>query len=153
VLRHPLPPATLAQPAVLLRNLRRPGQRPSEARFQEVSGQGGGYFRGKHRGRGVAFGDLDNDGRIDVVGSHCNHPAALLRNTAGEANHWLGVRLVGKANRDAVGAVLTLEVGGRKLLRCVKGGGSYLSANDLRVVFGLGRAAAADRLTVRWPSG
>ncbi len=152
-LRHPSPPATLAQRAVLLRNLRRPGQKPSDVRFQEVSDQGGRYFQTTHRGRGVAFGDLDNDGRTDMVVSHCNEPVALLRNTHADDNHWLGFRVVGSTNRDAVGAVLTLEVQGSNLTRCVKGGGSYLSCNDPRAVFGLGRAAKADRLTIRWPSG
>ncbi|MCI0458731.1 MAG: CRTAC1 family protein [Gemmataceae bacterium] len=153
VLRYPFPPATLAQRAVLFRNLRRPGERPTAVRFQEVSDQAGPYFRGKHRGRGVAFGDLDNDGRPDLVISHCNEPVTLLRNADASNNHWLGVQLIGKPNRDAIGAVLTLEVEGRKLVRASKGGGSYLSSNDPRVLFGLGRSAKADRLTVRWPSG
>jgi enediyne biosynthesis protein E4 len=153
VMRYPPPPSTLAQRAVLLRNLRRPGQPPADVRFEDVSAQGGSYFRGKHRGRGVAFGDLDNDGRIDVVLNNCNEPVTLLRNTFPTNNHWLGVRLIGKVNRYAVGATLTLELQGQKLLRCIKGGGSYMSSNDPRVVFGLGSAAKTDRLSVRWPSG
>jgi hypothetical protein len=152
-LRYPFPPATTAQRAVLLRNLRRKGQPPGDVRFHDVSGQGGGYFDGVHRGRGAAFGDLDNDGRVDVVLSHCNEPAALLRNVEPSGHRWLGVRLQGKTNRDAVGAVLKLEADGQTLTRCVKGGGSYLSANDPRIVFGLGKASAAGKLTVRWPSG
>jgi hypothetical protein len=151
VLRHPLAPATLAQRAILLHNGRQPGQKPADVRFTETSAQGGPYFRGLHRGRGTAFGDLDNDGATDLVVSHCNEPVALLRNTCPTINHWLGVRLVGKA--DTVGAVLTLEAGGQKLVRCLKGGGSYLSSNDPRVLFGLGGAPAAEKLTVRWPSG
>jgi hypothetical protein len=98
-------------------------------------------------------GDLDNDGRTDFVVSLTNEPAALLRNAADNGHHWLGVALVGKPNRDAVGALLTLEAGGQKLVRQVKGGGSYLSASDPRVVFGLGPAREVGRLTVRWPSG
>jgi enediyne biosynthesis protein E4 len=138
---------------VLLRNLRARGQAPGDVRFQDVSEQGGGYFDGVHRGRGAAFGDLDNDGRIDVVLSHCNEPAALLRNIESSGHRWLGVRLQGKTNRDAVGAVIKLEVDGQTLSRCVKGGGSYLSANDPRIVFGLRKASAVGKLTVRWPSG
>ena len=68
-------------------------------------------------------------------------------------NHWLGIRLVGHPYRDAVGAKLTLEVGDQKLMREIKGGGSYLSAHDPRVVFGLGSEQKAGKLTVRWPSG
>jgi len=153
VMRYPAAPSTLAQRAVLLRNVRRKGQPPAEVRFQEVSEQGGSYFRGVHRGRGVAFGDLDNDGRADIVVSHCNEPVVLLRNSHESGNHWLGFRLIGNPNRDAVGAVLTLEVEGQRLVRYVKGGGSYLSANDPRVLFGLGSATKVDRLTVRWASG
>jgi enediyne biosynthesis protein E4 len=151
--RYPSPPATLAQRAVLLHNPARQPGGLAEVRFQKVSEQAGEYFRSVHRGRGVAFGDLDNDGRVDIVVSHCNEPVAILRNTDPTPNHWLGVRLVGNPYRDAVGAELSLEVGGRKLTRAIKGGGGYLSANDSRVVFGLGSTPRADRLTVRWPSG
>jgi enediyne biosynthesis protein E4 len=153
VMRYPAAPSTLAQRAVLLRNLRRPGQPSAQVRFQEVSDHCGPYFHGVHRGRGVAFGDLDNDGRTDIVVSHCNEPVVLLRNTLESGNHWLGFRLIGNPNRDAVGAVLTLDFEGQKLVRSVKGGGSYLSASDPRILFGLGRATKVDGLTVRWPSG
>ena len=96
---------------------------------------------------------MDNDGRTDVVISHVNEPVVVLQNTLENGNHWLGVGLVGNPYRDAVGARLTLEVGGQKLMREIKGGGSYLSAHDLRVVFGLGSQSKAGKLTVRWPSG
>jgi enediyne biosynthesis protein E4 len=104
-------------------------------------------------GRGAAFGDLNNDGRTDVVISHVNEPVIVLQNTLENGNHWLGIGLVGHPYRDAVGARLTLEVGGQKLMREIKGGGSYLSAHDLRVVFGLGSQSKVGKLTVRWPSG
>ena len=117
-----------------------------------MSASGGPYFRTPHLGRGAAFGDLDNDGKIDVVVSHLNEPVVLLRNTAETQTRWLGVALRGKAPRDAVGARLTLTQGEARQVRAVKGGGSYLSSSDSRVVFSL--AAEGDyRLTVRWPSG
>jgi hypothetical protein len=126
---------------------------PGAVAFRQITDQGGPYFRAEHRGRGVAFGDLDNDGRVDLVISHVNEPVTLLRNAVSNGNHWLGVRLVGAPNPDAIGAKLTLEVGDQKLVRAIKGGGSYLSANDKRIVFGLGAHTQPGRLTVRWPNG
>jgi hypothetical protein len=98
-------------------------------------------------------GDLDNDGRPDLVLNPVNEPAVLLRNRHETGHHWLGVELTGRPYRDAVGARLELEVNGQKLVRVVKGGGSYLSSGDRRVLFGLGPSDKAGRLTVRWPSG
>jgi hypothetical protein len=153
VVHHPPLPCEVKQVPLLLRNQRRPQDKPFEVRFENVSARAGPFFQTKHIGRGAAFGDLDNDGRTDVVLSPTHGPATLLRNRLDNGHHWLGVELDGKADRDAVGALLTLEVGDRKLLRTVKGGGSYLSASDRRVVFGLGAHDKAGRLTVRWPSG
>ena len=76
-----------------------------------------------------------------------------MHNVSPDKHHWLGVKLVGKDNRDIVGARLTLEVNGRKLVRFVKGGGSYLSANDSRVFFGLGEADKVGELSIDWPLG
>jgi hypothetical protein len=134
-----------AQRPVLLRNL--------GGRFRDITPQGGPYFQQEHNGRGVALGDLDNDGRTDLVVSHLGGPVVLLRNEARTANHWLGVTLVGRNNRDVAGARLTLEVGGRRLTRFAQGGGSYLSSGDRRLVFGLGEATRVGRLTVAWPHG
>jgi hypothetical protein len=134
------------QRPVLLRNM-------GQGRFQPITSQGGSYFQEDHNGRGVAFGDLENDGRTDLVISHLNGPVVLLRNEAPPAGHWLGVELVGRQNRDVAGATLTLEVGQRRLTRFAQGGGSYLSANDRRVVFGLGPSEGVGRLTVAWPWG
>jgi enediyne biosynthesis protein E4 len=103
---------------------------------------------------GVAIGDLDNDGRPDVVISHLEEPVAILRNVAETGNHWLGVSLVTKDRRTLAGARLVLEMkDDRTLTRFVKGGGSYLSANDTRQIFGLGPERESGRLTVHWPTG
>ena len=99
------------------------------------------------------MGDLDNDGRPDLVLNPANEPAVLLRNRYETGHHWLGIELTGRPYRDAVGARLELEVGKEKLVRSIKGGGSYLSSSDRRVIFGLGPRDKAGRLTVRWPSG
>lgn len=153
VIRYPIEPAELLQRPVLLRNLRQPGDKPWQVRFQDVSEHAGPFFQTKHMGRGAAFGDLDNDGRTDIVISHVNEPVVVLQNNLKNGNHWLGIDLVGKPYRDAVGAKLILEVGGQKLMRMIKGGGSYLSASDRRIIFGLGKSEKVGRLTVTWPSG
>ncbi len=153
VVRIPPLPAQVRQKPLLLANAWKPGVPPHAVRFENVTDTGGPYFRRPHLGRGVAFGDLDNDGRTDLVLNHMNEPAAVLRNRHGSGHHWLGVELVGSPYRDAVGTRLELDAGGRKLVRAVKGGGSYLSSSDRRVVFGLGTTAASGPLTVRWPSG
>ncbi|MBV9121857.1 MAG: CRTAC1 family protein [Planctomycetes bacterium] len=153
VIRHPPPPQTQAQRPILLRNSYQPGGPPAPIHFEDVSSKAGPYFQGLHRGRGVALGDMDNDGKIDLVISHCEEPVVVLRNQVVNDHHWLGIELRGQSYRDAVGARLTLEAGGKRLVRAVKGGGSYLSASDRRVVFGLGDTAKVDRLTVQWPSG
>jgi enediyne biosynthesis protein E4 len=145
VLRHP-PRTPVKQRPVLLRNL---GNR----RFADITPQGGKYFRGAHRGRGLAIGDLDNDGRPDLIISHVNEPVTLLRNEADVGNHWLGIELAGKEHRDVAGAKVVVEVDGRRLTRFAKGGGSYLSSADRRLLFGLGKAAQISRLTVIWPWG
>jgi hypothetical protein len=153
VVHYPAPPAARKQRPLFLRNARRPDALPHEVRFEDVSARAGPYFQSAHMGRGAALGDLDNDGRVDLVLNPMNEPAVVLRNRHDAGHHWLGVELVGRPYRDAVGARLELEVGGRKLVRAVKGGGSYLSSGDRRVIFGLGSRDRIDRLTVRWPSG
>jgi hypothetical protein len=151
VLRRPAS-GKRGQDAVLLHNARKPGDPPGRVRFANASAAGGDYFRVPHLGRGAAFGDLDDDGRIDLVVSHVNEPVALLRNTFEPQTRWVGIALVGKAPRDPVGAVLTLTQGDRRQVQAVKGGGSYLSSNDPRAVFAL-TPGEGYRLTVRWPSG
>jgi hypothetical protein len=153
VVRFPKAPSTPKQHPALLRNLRKPGDRPGAARFEVVNPSGGPYFRAPHMGRGLACGDLDNDGAPDLVISHINEPVILLKNQAPNRGNWLGVELIGNTCRDPIGAKLILELDGRTLTRFIVGGGSYLSSGDLRVVFGLGKARHAQKLTVHWPSG
>lgn len=151
VIRYPKTSSVRQRP-VLLRNGGRAGG-TARVRFADASDRGGPYFAATHQGRGLAVGDLDNDGRPDLVVSHVNEPVTVLRNEAGGGRHWLGVRLVGKGGRDVAGAKAALEAGGRTLTRFVKGGGSYLSSGDRRLVFGLGDAGTVGRLTVTWPWG
>ncbi len=113
----------------------------------------GPYGDTDHMGRGVGFVDLDNDGRVDVVISHVNEPVTVLRNIAAPEHHWLGVQLAGAGHADVVGAKVVLEAGGRKQARFAKGGGSFASSSDRRLVFGLGKTDKIDRLTVTWPDG
>ncbi len=143
VIRHPKT-APRKQNAVLLKN--------QGGRFVDISAQGGRYFQTPHLGRGLAVGDLDNDGRPDLVLANTNEPAALLRNVAPPQN-WLGLELQGRNHRDLVGTKVTVEVAGRQWTRFVKGGGSYLSANDSRLLFGLGTASQIQRLSVHWSWG
>jgi hypothetical protein len=142
--------APLRQRALLLRN-------KGDGRFANVTVQGGAYFQVPHRGRGLAVGDLDNDGRSDLVITDLNGPAVLLRNdprgTDVPRHHWLGLELLGRQRRDVVGAKVVVEAGGRRLTRFAKGGGSYLSSPDRRILVGLGKAERADRVSVAWPWG
>ena len=124
------------------------------ARFRDTSGEAGPPFLLSEVGRGAAFGDIDNDGRIDIVVANNNGPVRLLLNETASGNHWLEVRLQGvKSNRDAIGArVAVLRQGQPPLWRRAYSDGSYLSASDVRVHFGLGPAPEAQVL-VQWPDG
>ncbi len=127
-----------------------------KAHFREVTEQAGRYFRQKYVGRGLAVCDYDNDGRPDLVFANNGGPLKLLHNQTENANRWVRLELVGdgkKSNRNAVGARVEVEAGGRKLVRWVHGGGSYLSASDRRIVVGLGTADKLDKVSVVWPSG
>jgi hypothetical protein len=101
----------------------------------------------------LAVGDLDNDGRPDLVLVNVHEPVRLLRNIAEPDNNWVGVELHAPNHRDFVGARLTLTVDGRELVRFAKGGGSYLSAHDPRILFGLGQAKQVGPLVIEWPTG
>jgi hypothetical protein len=122
--------------------------------FDETSAAGGPAFAQPMVGRGLAVGDYDNDGQEDALVVDSEGKPLLLHNECRNAGHWLEVCLIGtKSNRDGIGATLTAHVGGRSLLRLCHTDGSYLSASDKRVHFGLGTATAVDTLTIRWPSG
>jgi len=148
VIRHPKHTG-LKQRPILFRN-------QGKGNFVDVSSRGGSYFKTTHIGRGMAVGDLDNDGRPDLVISNLNEPIAILRNIAGEGgkrNHWLGISLARKEHRDAAGSRVTVETAGRKLTWYVRGGGSYLSSCDRRLLFGLGESNKIDRVVVEWSYG
>jgi RNA polymerase sigma factor (sigma-70 family) len=135
-----------------------PGQPPMlwlhrGGRFQDITRQGGVYFRTRHAGRGLAVGDLDNDGRPDVVISHLNEPVVVLRNEAATGKHWLGIEVEGKKHRDVTGARVVVDAGGRRRTQFVTAGGSYLSSGDRRLLFGLGEQERVERILVTWPGG
>lgn len=120
--------------------------------FDNVSSQAGEAFAESYAARGLAIGDFNNDGAVDVLVAVNNGPPLLLKNVAARDNHWLGVRLVGKrCNPDAIGARITWQAGERKRSRLKTGGGSYLSSHDPREVLGIGQATKIDRLEIHWP--
>ncbi len=120
--------------------------------LENVSAQSGPLFSKPFSARGLAIGDFDNDGAVDVLIS-CNDEApVLLHNNAGRQNHWLGIKLVGKkANIDAVGARVSYQAGDLKRSRMKVGGGSYLSSHDPRLVLGVGQRTKIDWIEIKWP--
>ena len=122
--------------------------------FVDVSSKSGAVFQQAWVGRGMAVGDLDNDGRIDAVVTTNDGPAYVLRNETPTANHWLTLSLVGhRSNRDAIGAEIHLTTSAGTQLLTVSTAGSYLSSNDKRAHFGLGKDAVASKIEIHWPSG
>ena len=122
--------------------------------FKNVSAQSGAVFSKHFSGRGMAVGDFDNDGDLDVLISNNGEPPMLLRNEGGNRNNWLGLQLIAtKSNPAAVGAIITWQAGGLKRSRLKTGGGSYLSSHDPREILGLGSAKKIDYVEIRWPSG
>jgi tetratricopeptide (TPR) repeat protein len=123
-------------------------------RLTDVSARAGPPFEPLHLGRGLAVGDLDNDGLMDAVVVAQNEPLVYLHNRTAGAGYWVTIGLEGvRSNRDGVGARVELVAGGRRQVSHRIGGGSYQSAGDPRLHFGLGPSTRVERLEVRWPSG
>ncbi len=139
--------STYHQPRVLYRN-------NGDGTFTDISQAAGPGISAERSGRGLAVGDLWNDGRLSAVVSNMNAPPSLLVNQVRYQNHWVGIKTVGtESNRSGIGARLTLQAGARTLVDEVRSGSSYNSSSDLRVHFGLGSATEIDYLQIRWPSG
>jgi enediyne biosynthesis protein E4 len=138
------PGVTYKEPPILMHNTGRG--------FENVSAQSGPIFATPISARGMAMGDFDNDGAVDVLIAVNGGPPVLLRNNVGKQNHWLGLSLAGKkSNPDAIGARVTYQAGDLKRSHMKVGGGSYLSSHDPRMVLGLGQRKKIDWLEVKWP--
>ncbi|HKF04831.1 MAG TPA: CRTAC1 family protein [Candidatus Sulfotelmatobacter sp.] len=135
------------EPLLMFRNL-------GKGQFEKVSESLGTDFMRPIAGRGLATADYDNDGDIDVVTNNRGDYPSLLRNDGGNSNHWLTIQLIGtKSNRDGTGASLKLISEGFVHVEQAKGGGSYMSASDPRIHFGLGKQTKIESLEITWPSG
>jgi hypothetical protein len=122
--------------------------------FRNLESLAGPTFRQKFRARGLAVGDIDNDGLSDCIFTRLNNTPVLLRNTSASHNGWIGLQLEGtRSNRDAIGAKVTVTLAGKRITRWVTGGSSYLSSHDKRLIFGLGRAEGLVNAEIHWPSG
>jgi enediyne biosynthesis protein E4 len=150
---HPFEPiqkvfaeTTYAEPPFLFENTGRA--------FREVAAEHGPALKRFYLGRGLAAGDIDNDGDTDLLLLNAGEPPVLLRNDGGNRNHWLGVKLFGtKSNADGIGAKVLVRVGAARRAKQLLGGTSYCSTSDQRLLFGLGNSRKADEVEVRWPSG
>jgi hypothetical protein len=146
------PSVTYAEERKLYRNL-------GNGKFADVTNSQDSAFRAPRVGRGLAIGDYDNNGWLDLLVSNNGEDAQLFRNEGGsepaaQKNHWLGIRLIGaKSNRDGIGAALMITAGDFVSYDQAKGGMSYCSAQDPRIHFGLGAHAKVDTLEITWPSG
>jgi hypothetical protein len=145
-LKTPQDPYPLQQKKQLFHNL-------GNGHFEETTAVAGSVFQLLEVGRGLAAGDLDNDGGTDLVINNNNGPLRVILNKVGSAKPWLGLRLV-TGKRDAYGARVEIKrQGAPTLWRRVRADGSYLSANDPRILVGLGEVTQIDSLTVYWPNG
>jgi hypothetical protein len=140
-------PFPMHQPNQLFRNI-------GNGRFEEVTDRAGAVFELSEVSRGTAFGDIDNDGDTDVLLENCQGRARLLVNQVGNANHWIGLELTAAPPAIETGAWVGLHRKGKatQWLR-VRTDGGYASANDPRLLFGLGTSKTVDRAEVRWPDG
>jgi hypothetical protein len=133
--------------AILYQNL-------GNGKFEDISRDAGPALQEKHSSRGAAFGDIDNDGSIEIAINNQNEPPSLLKQMTKPVGHWLLLKLVGtRSNRSAIGAHVRVLANDRAQIGEVRSGGSYLSQNDLRLHFGLGAATEAQQIEVVWPSG
>ncbi len=122
--------------------------------FQDISKDAGDAIVSRHSSRGLAVGDIDNDGTLEVLVNNQNEPPSLWKRMERASGHWLLIKLAGsRSNRSAIGARIMVSAAGRVQTDELRSGGSYLSQSDMRLHFGLGTAARADSITVRWPSG
>jgi hypothetical protein len=122
--------------------------------FRDVAAEAGGGFAAPKVGRGLAFGDFDRDGDVDLLMTTNHGPAYLFRNDVANGNRSVRFRLAGKkSNADGIGAVVKLFAGGEMQSRMVRGGSSYLSQSELPVTFGVGKRDRVERVVVEWPSG
>ena len=135
------------EPRILYRN-------SGKGTFEDVSSAAGPAILRKASGRGLATGDLWNNGKISAVITNMGEAPSLLVNQMSYPSHWIGIKTIGtKSNRDGIGARVTAKANGRVFVDEVRSGSSYSSSSDLRVHFGLGTATKIDSLEVRWPSG
>lgn len=133
--------------AILYRNLR-------NGKFQDISQSAGPALAELHSARGAAFGDMDNDGMVEIAVNNQNEAPSLWKQTAAPSGNWVILKLSGmRSNRSGIGARVRLTAGGRTQYGEVRSGGSYLSQNDLRLHFGLGEARIVDRIEILWPGG
>jgi hypothetical protein len=134
-----------AQQALLFRNVK--------GKFERVGAPPGSALANAWPGRGLAVGDLDNDGRLDAVINNLDAKPVVLRNVAGAAGHWLRLKLIAKGPRDAIGSVAYLTAGKIRQRQDVYSGAIYCSQNEMTLHFGLGAATKVDKLEIRWPDG